>query len=291
MNGKLCTLLIGGLVACAAQAATPEADAAASLRARHAALGAQLANNQFQRPLHLDSNESADGLKGDIYALIERPIAEVSASLLGAAQWCNVMILHVNTKQCRAASGPGGATLTVHIGKKTDQPLSDAYPVEFSYRQVAATPEYFAVRLDAGKGPLGTRDYRILLEAVAVEGGRTFLHLTYAYGFGFSSRVAMQAYLSTAGAGKVGFSAAGRQPNGEPGFIGGMRGVVERNTMRYYLAIDAFLTAPGAGQLDTRLQAWFDATEQYRRQLHEVDRDAYLAMKHREVARQKAAQG
>jgi hypothetical protein len=102
-----------------------------------------------------------------------------------------------------------------------------------------------------------------------------------------AGRLAMQAYLATAGAGKVGFTPAGND------LIGGMRGVVERNTMRYYLAIDAYLnTAAGpAGQrVERRLMEWFDSTEQYKRQLHELDRDAYLAMKRKEVQRQQTAQ-
>lgn len=62
--------------------------------------------------------------------------------------------------------------------------------------------------------------------------------------------------------------------------------------MRYYLAIDAHLDSLAAAphlQLERRLQAWFDATEKYARQLREVERDAYLRMKRAEVQRQSAA--
>jgi hypothetical protein len=82
-------------------------------------------------------------------------------------------------------------------------------------------------------------------------------------------------------------------PGAEPQYIGGVRGMVERNTMRYYLAIEAYLgalAAPPAAQLERRLQAWFDATEKYPRQLRELDRAAYLEMKQREYRRQQAAQ-
>ena len=75
----------------------------------------------------------------------------------------------------------------------------------------------------------------------------------------------------------------------EPTYIGGMRGVVERNTMRYYLAINAYLdslAAPPEKQLEKRFRDWFDATERYPKQLHEVDRDAYLRMKRNEYQRQ-----
>ena len=74
--------------------------------------------------------------------------------------------------------------------------------------------------------------------------------------------------------------------------IGGMRGLVERNTMRYYLAIEAYLgslATPQAGRAQWRFEHWFDATEQYPRQLHEIDRAPYLEMKRNEYQRQQAA--
>jgi hypothetical protein len=130
------------------------------------------------------------------------------------------------------------------------------------------------------------------VEAVPAEGGKTFMHLTYSYSYGLAGKLAMQAYLGTSGRGKVGFTITGRGPGGEPEYIGGVRGAVERNVMRYYLAIDAFLGAlhdPPAERLEKRLQAWFSATERYSRQLHEVSRTAYLEAKRAEYRRQQAA--
>ncbi|MEN3297148.1 MAG: hypothetical protein V7642_6401, partial [Burkholderiales bacterium] len=86
-----------------------------------------------------------------------------------------------------------------------------------------------------------------------------------------------------------GFTVTGKQADGQPDYVGGMRGVVERNTMRYYLAIDTFLgasRAAPAARLEKRLQGWFTAVEQYPRQLHEMDRPDYLEMKHAEYLRQ-----
>jgi hypothetical protein len=103
--------------------------------------------------------------------------------------------------------------------------------------------------------------------------------------------LAMQAYLATTGRDKVGFTVIGRRAGGEPMHIGGMRGVIERNSMRYYLAIEAFLGAlsePPQAQLDKRLRDWFAATERYPRQLHEIDQAEYLEMKRKEHRRQQA---
>ena len=67
-----------------------------------------------------------------------------------------------------------------------------------------------------------------------------------------------------------------------------MRGVVERNTMRYYLALDAFLASlshPKTMQIEKSLNNWFDQTENFARQLHEVTKEQYLTMKASEIKR------
>lgn len=118
-----------------------------------------------------------------------------------------------------------------------------------------------------------------------MDGTHTILHMSYAYGFGFAARVAMNAYLATAGSDKVGFSVAGKDSDGKPNYVGGVRGLVERNTMRYYLAIEDYVAAPAASQLEQRLDNWFDATERYPRQLHELDKSDYVTMKRLEAKR------
>lgn len=272
-----------------AAAAGPDTNPAVPLRAKYVELGPQLSDNQFKRPLYLDSAESPSQLKGDIYALVDYPFAAVKQALSEPDHWCELLILHLNIKYCRASASTAGSMLAVSIGKKHYQPLAQAFGVEFAFNPTATTPEYFDLRLNAKKGPLGTSDYRIRLEAAAIQGGKTFLHLTYSYSYNFAGRAAMQAYLATIGSDKVGFTITSKQTAGQPEHIGGVRGVVERNTMRYYLAIDAYLGAlstPPTQQLEKRLESWFASTEHYPRQLHEVDRAAYLDMKRREYLRQ-----
>jgi hypothetical protein len=183
--------------------------------------------------------------------------------------------------------------LVVRIGKKTPEELSGVARVDFKFSVTAATQQYQAVTLTAADGPMGTHDYRIVLELLKLGDGRTFMHLTYSYSSGFVGRLAMQAYLATVGHGKLGFTVTGQSADGQPNYIGGLRGVVERNTMRYYLAIDSFLAAaslPVAQQTEGRLHSWFAATERYALQLHEVSQQDYMAMKHDEIARQQVLQ-
>ena len=264
-----------------------DASVAHGLRDKYAQLKPRLANNQYGQPLFLESTEAPGQLKGEAYALLDYPLEKVAAALRTQQQWCEVLILHLNTKYCRAGQVNGGPGLTVYIGKKDPQELDQAYRVDFSYKAEAG-PDYMDVRMAAGKGPMGTSDYRILVEAASVDERRTLLHLTYSYAYGMTGKIGMQGYLATVGASKVGFTVTGNE-GGQPSYIGGVRGVVERNTMRYYLAIDSYLKemdAASAEQQERRLRNWFGATERYARQLREVEREDYLGMKRAEIKRQ-----
>ncbi|SAK56628.1 signal peptide protein [Caballeronia hypogeia] len=270
---------------------------AARLHAKYQSLAQQLSHNAFHRELYLESAETGSSLKGDVYAVVDYPFATVNGALndpaQGPANWCDVLILHLNTKYCRPSTSGGGTQLIVNVGRKVEEKLSSTYRVEFNYKSVATSATYFQVDLDADTGPMSTKNYRIVLEATPIGPARTFLHLTYSYGYGMAGRIAMKTYLGTIGSDKVGFTMAKDASGGQPEYIGGVRGLVERNTMRYYLAIDSYLQAlssPPAKRLDQRLDTWFDATEKFPRQLHEVDRDEYLTMKHNEYKRQQTAQ-
>jgi hypothetical protein len=274
--------------------APAHAQDAASLRARHDSLRDKLASNPFQRPLVLESTQASGNLQGEVYAVVDQPFGVVGPALQGMNHWCELLILHLNVKGCSFAGQPPAEVLSLVVGRKFDQPLDDGYKVEFAYSTPAATADYLRVQMAAETGPMGTRNYRLALEAVPLDDKRSFIHMSYAYGYGTAARLAMSAYLATAGRDKIGFSITGKADDGKPVYIDGVRGVVERNTMRYYLAIEAYLgslSAPPGEQQEKRLRDWFAATERHPAQLHEIDRDDYLAMKHHELQRQKAAAG
>lgn len=282
---------VGWLCLGMAHAEDADANSASSLHAKYATLQNQLSHNSFHRPLYLDSSEISGVVTGDIFALVNYPLATVGAALNGPGNWCDILLLHLNTKNCRTSSDSRGPVLNVSIGKKFDQPLDDAYRVNFFYHVAASTADYLQVDLSADEGPFSTRNYRIMLEAVPVAGGQTFIHLSYSYAYGMIGRLAMQGYLVTIGRDKVGFTLIGSQSDGQPRYIGGMRGLVERNTMRYYLAIETFLgalSAPPQARVGKRFRDWFAACERYPRQLHELKQSEYLTMKRKEYLRQQA---
>jgi hypothetical protein len=265
--GTACLLAFGSIAA--------HADAG-SLRSRYTELKPQLQSNSYGRQLYIDSAEGSNSLQGDVYAVLDHPFDEVKGALSDPNAWCDIMLLPFNTKACSAQ----GNNLSVRIGRKYNQPVDQAYRIDFGFSNAAAGANYLETRLNAGQGPFGTRDYRIVAEAIPLDAGHTFMHMSYAYGFGGTGRFAMQAYLATAGASKTGFT------------TNGVRGAVERNAMRYYLAIDAYLDtmdAPQAQRVDKRINQWFTSTERYPNQLHEMDRNTYVSMKRQEYERQTTA--
>ncbi len=290
-------LLLGAGFSMAQPAPTGSTSSTASslLLQKHAALESRLAQNPYGRPLVIESSDSDQRVSGHAYGVINIPFATLSQQLKKPAQWCEVMILHLNTKYCRAHGVGANETLTVSIGKKTPQSLADASTLEFSFILLEASSAYFGAQLLAREGPVGTSDYRMELQAVPLPEGKTFLHLQYAYSYGLAGKLAMQAYLATSGRSKVGFTplATGNDTiGGKNRYVGGMRGAIERNTMRYYLAIEAYtasLLSPDGEQVNKRLDDWFTATEKYPLQLDEIDRASYLSMKKAEYRRQQSA--
>jgi hypothetical protein len=203
-----------------------------------------------------------------------------------------VLSLHINTKYCRAVVRADLTILKVSFGRKTPQQLKDASRVEFTYTTPAVTPSYLNINLNAKKGALGTNDFLIKLEAVPLPDGNTFLHFTYSYSINLATRFATQTYLATIGSNKPGFTIVSEDRNGQPQFIGGVRGIMERNTLRYYLAINSFFATNSespAEQLAQRLQSWFSAVEEYPLQLHELNQAEYFSMKQAENLRQQTA--
>lgn len=277
----MAVLLLTVLGAVAQPGTQPTAQA---LARREADLAQALQASPFRRPMHIESTESGNNASGDVYARLPHPFEIVASALARPAQWCDVLILHLNVKHCMAdARG-----LALYLGRKREQPLAQAFRLRLRYETLASGTDYLQVRLQAESGPLGTRDYRIVLEAIPSGDGRSFMHLRYAVGYGLVARLAMHGYMSTVAREKIGFSVVKDDANGTIKPVDGPRAAVERNAMRYALAIAVYLDSlglPPAAAVEERLTDWFDATEQYAAQLHEVDRGEYLVMKHHELAR------
>lgn len=286
-------LLTGSALATANAATTPAAGNgeafAPALQATYAKAGERLRDNPFGRPLYIDSSEADGRLSGSVHARLDQPFELVRGNLRDPADWCRMLLLMPNIASCQERREKGAPGLSVGLVKKSTDKPDAAMPVRFSF-DVQQSDDGLQARMRAPDGPLGTHDYRISVQAVPVADGKTFLYLRYAYAYGWTANLAAKTYLSTSGADKIGFSSSGGDGNGKPQHIGGLRGAVERNAMRCYLAIESYLgtsTTADDGRFDASLQRWVKAIGDYPAQLAEDDIKAYVAAKQRDGALQR----
>jgi hypothetical protein len=272
-----------------AQSTVPEP--AAALRARYAELRVQLESSPIQQGVHVESVDNTRTPSGDAYAVVEYPFAMAEGAFTTPAVLCESLILHLNVHYCRATGGDASPVLSVALGRKKPQALEDTHRIDLAFHAVK-NADFLRVELAAKEGPLGTSDYLIAMELVALDDERAFMHIRYAYRQGWLARIATSVYFSTGGRDKIGFTLLADEAGGEPRPVRGIRGVLERNTMRYYLAFDAYLHAlsePSSQRFETSVDRWFSATERFAPQLHEVERDDYVAMKRSQYRRQQTA--
>lgn len=237
--------------------------------------------------LRIESREEGGRHTGEVFAVLERPFAEVSAALRDIRRWCEILTLPANVQQCSA-----DGRLALHVARRPQDPPEDAQRVAFRYAVDGAAADELRIRLDAKSGPFGTRDYRMSVELAPLDARRSLIHMSYSYSLGFMARIAMDAYFATSGRDKVGFSVVDRLPDGTPVRVGGARGAVERNAMRYYLAVQAYLDsleAPAPQRLETRLRRWFAAIQRYPQLEEEIGRDEYLELKRMQAGRRAEA--
>ena len=105
--------------------------------------------------------------------------------------------------------------------------------------------------------------------------------------------MATSTYLATLGRDKVGFSVVGEDSAGRPQYVQGVRGIIERNAMRYYLALKAYIQTvdlPQQHRVEASMASWYQLVERYAQQLHELGRDEYFENKRREWHNQRRLQ-
>lgn len=243
---------------------------------------AGLASNSFGLPLVLESVAEGDRVHVDVYGVLPYPFSSMVNALRIPANWCDIVSLPPNVKACTYRELPGAWLLTFYLGRKVYQHPDDAYPIIYHYRNVAQRPGYLDIVLSADTGPFSTKDHQLRLEALPLDEGRTFAHVSYEYHDTVALRLAAKGYFSTLGRSKVGFTVTGTDRSGQPVYIGGPRGAIERNAARYYLAIQAFMSTlrhPVEQRFGMRTREWYNLTSRYPKQLFDLDKQDYLKFK------------
>lgn len=278
-----CWILLLGIVLAPSAVATEQDD----LRARYRALTEGVADNPFHAPISVHSTKNGDVLSADVYGVIAQSFDAVAAVIGDPRSVCDFVSLSINIKACTAAP----ASMTWYMGRKDYGEPDPDQAVHYRYTVTSRTPEKLQVRLHAPQGLLGITDNLIAIDVAAVE-GRTLVHFAISYVGGFQSQWAMETYLLTFGRNKIGFSMY-PDADGKPIAVKGAQGIIERNVMRYYLALQAYLdtAAVAPDQRDrARIERWFDYSERFAEQLHELPREAFLDNKKRERLNQQSLQ-
>jgi hypothetical protein len=272
-----------------AHATDPPSSAVNFLHNKYLKIEAKLQKNPFNMPLFVESREEDYKAAVDVYGVIEHPFETVSSMLEIPANWCDIALLHINDKACTYTKSDNAWLLTLYSGRKFYQPPEDAHQLNYVFHVKAQQPDYLALQLNAANGPLSTKDHRIDAEMIPLDKDKTLIHLSYAFGYGRLGRMAMKSYFATIGRGKIGFSAVGTDDHGNPVYVGGIKGAIERNVVRYYCAILSYLDGlkyPREQQFEKRISRWFDLTDQHKRQLHEIEKDKYISNKRLEQKNQ-----
>ena len=252
------------------------------LRDTYSGISAKLKQNSFGFPLYVESLNQDGRFDVDVYGIVDHPFSSVLRALESPSNWCDIACLHPNIKACTHRQLSDTWLLTFYSGRKTYQPPEDSRQYTYRYRTIEERQGFVDIVLSSDEGPFGTKDHRMRVEAAQLNEGRTLVHVSYSCRHGFSLRVAEEIYFSTLGRGKVGFTVSGTDSDGNPVYVGGPRGAIERNAVRYYFAIQSFMDTlryPEEKRFHMMISEWYDLTDRYRKQLYEMDKKDYLTFK------------
>ncbi len=266
------------------------------LWARYEATKSSLLNNQFGRPISLISAIDNNILSGEIIGIIEFPFSLVGSKLDEPPEWCEALMLHVNTKACTFKNGNIGK-IHLYGGRKSYQAPEQSSRITLDFIHQVQQDDFMALKLFSDIGPYGTKNYQIEFMAIPLindkaelQSDKTLVRLAFSYRIGWLARQTIRLYLATLGHNKVGFTIT-EIKQGRPIYIKGFKGIIERNTMRYYLALDTVLNVEKSDDDPLkRYRYWHQATQRFPRQLHEVDTEKYLTNKAREIQNQQRIQ-
>lgn len=226
-------------------------------------------------PITVISELQDDLSRVAISAVIAAPFDEIKRFYRTEDQWCRAFFANIYVKACYKKN----QSLRVFYNNNDEyQNLSDAFRFDYDIAEQTLDNSSLLIRLLAESGPLGSHDYELRIEAQPYSDKQSIIRLVYQSRYGFFARSALYIYLKTLGSGKIGFS---RDADNQA--VQGIRGILERNAMRYLLSLCAYLLNYDAAKpLATTLKTWHDYATIFSRELEEIDWPAYQTLKLKE---------
>ena len=253
------------------------------LYSKYKSIRPQLIHNAYGEPFYLKANVQDELTTGEVYADLPYAYHLVADTLVAPQQLCKAIMLHINVKGCVVEDhNQPKPIIDMYVGRKEYQNPENAFKVSYEFSIHDHNDKYTLISIIADKGPLHTENIAIYVECLFIDQHTSFIHFTYSANYGRLARFALNTYLATLGRNKVGFTPTGTDKNDEPLYIKGIQGVVERNTMRYFFALESYFDTYDK-PFDASLNRWFDYVEKYPKQLYEVTRTEYIEAKHHEL--------
>ena len=226
-------------------------------------------------PIAVQSELDGDLARVAVSARIPVAFTELQTFYRNDDAWCQGFFANVYVKACYK----NGKLLRIFYDNNDEyQDLGDAFQFDYQVVEQTLNNQHLYISLRADSGPLGSEDYRLSIEAEAQSDSHTVLRLVYQSRYGFIARSALFVYLKTLGRDKIGFS---RDQQAQP--VAGVRGILERNAMRYLLALCAYFSNQNAVKpLANTLKNWHDYATVFSQELQEIDWSDYQKLKLRE---------
>lgn len=240
-------------------------------------------------PFTLSSTEKKGIVSVGVTTFIPDIPFELFAERLSmVSEWCEFVPLHLNIKACKFDVKDGQTRLGFYVGVKGHLTPDEADLLVLDF-DAKVEDSVLLIEFTSESGPYGSSDIAFEFRAIEGDGG-VYLEFDLASRPGLMEGLA-KLYLATVARNKVGFSVVGKTWTGDIKYVGGQRGGSERNIVRYLLAIQTYFETldikPEDERYRQRLEHWFDYTEKYKRQLHEMDKETYMSIKLRERSNQK----
>ena len=250
----------------------------------------KLADTPFGIPIHIESLFPGHKIRCQVHGIMDQPFDDFEVVMTKSQNWSEMLLLHTNIKSCTVQrDGNGKKILTIYCGRKYYQPPEDTYSLALEFSVVDHQDDYFQAKLFGEKGPLFTHNYRVTLEGLSVSPGKTFICLSYEYDYGKTMKSALKMYYATLGRKKVGFTVVGTDKQGKPVFVRGNKGLIERNTVRFYFSVQAFMETlkyDDTIRFNKRIHHWYDLISQCPKQLYELSEKEYIENKKKEKRNQ-----
>jgi hypothetical protein len=262
---------------------------AESLIAVYHQFEARIAKSPLVLAIHLESHVESNFSGVDIYGIIDYPFETIQKELSKPRNWCDIIILHPNIRACTYSATDGGTMLTMHNVNRHFQTITEAYQVYYKYQIMAGTPSFLDISMAADKGPMSSSDHKFRIMAVALDAKRSFVHLSYSYRYSPLQYIAIKSYFALFGSKVAGFSVEGVDEKNGPVYVSGVKASIERNLMRYYMAILAYFDAlkySPEQRFEKRLSGWIDLSDRFQKQFPKIERKQYFEFKRTDLKNQ-----